>query len=154
MHCVVVIAVCVLALSVIAVDLGPAAGAGSARRAGSAATVQPAGHRVTIAGHADLMRFVSSATRARGRTAVRPQAKKPKKRLKKKLGKKPKKKPKKKRKKKKAASGSGTSRTLLLLVFAAIGAVALFLIGSSMRNTPRARARARDRKRVRKPATP
>lgn len=132
-------AVCALVLSVGLAELAPAAGATparSSRRAGFTLAKKPKGGP----GYAGLR------TKAKKNAAAQKQAKlKQQKAIKH---------PKKKKKKKKAVATSGLDNPLMLLVFVAVGGFALFLIGSSLMSTPRARAKARDRSRVRKPAAP
>jgi hypothetical protein len=162
----IVIAVCTLALSLGVSELAAPGGAAPLRATGRAHSAS-AGRHVTLAGDAQLvaLTLVRKAKVASGNAGSRQQAKKPK--LKRKISKAKKKpkvkkqpgrkvppKKKKKKKKKKKAVTSGLHNPLMLLLFAAISGLALFLIGSSLMSTPRARARARDRQRVRKPATP
>ncbi len=131
------IAVCVLVLSVGLAELAPGAGASPARSA-----------RVTG------FPLAKKPTGARGYAGLRPKAKKHA-AAKNKANRKPRPAVKhaKKKKKKKPVATSGLDNPLMLLAFVAVGGLALFLIGSSLMSTPRARAKARDRKRVRKPAT-
>ena len=132
----VLIAVCVLVLGVGLTELAPAAGAAPARSA------RATGY--ALAKKPPAARYGGLRARAKKNAAAKKQANLKRQRAIQH--------PKKKKKKKPVAT-SGLDNPLMLLVFVAVGGLALFLIGSSLMSTPRARAKARDRQRARRPVS-